>query len=241
MLPNSLYELYATKRILGGQNRVRLYTDMGGRRYAVKSLASAEDAVHEDTVLSIYRLMGANVPESRVFYQDGQWMQISRYIPRLLPLGRFVTTMVFGWLCEKISEHFALDALLANMDVIGNNPSQGYDNIMVGTTLSVYRIEGGGGLGGSTPLTEYPHELWTLRDPLVDDTAASVFGDLAWSDIIQQMQVIFDRRQDIMEAIADPETRRLIEVRLMWYRDIIEDAMKPSPVFKGDVDVKAKS
>ena len=106
---------------------------------------------------------------------------------------------------DDVKKHFAVDAWLANWDVMGN----GMDNI-VSSNDNMYRIDLGGSLykraqGADKQqfFTEEVGELETLRNPNMNRQAATVFQDVSDDDIKDGVQRIAN--------ISDSNINKLVQ------------------------------
>lgn len=157
--------------------------------------ASPKDSVANEYIASqLYRMLGVNVPESRVAVINGQ--------------PAFVTKMVkgkelSGYLSESAvltaaRKGFVTDALLANWDAVG----MGYDNMLVevlpiggSRTIQgyrIHRIDLGGSLlfraQGSPKGTLFGKTVGELESFLTKNPqAAKVFGGISPGEIVGQI------------------------------------------------------
>lgn len=187
------------KKIKGqmGSNPGGLYEDESGIRWYVKFLSSKDRMMNELLANKLYELAGAHVPESKLVNIDGEEGLASKYNPSLSQ----------GY-AEKLTggrEGFAIDAWLANWDVVGLD----YDNMLIDEENKVHRIDPGGALdyraqGGrkGPAFGDEVSELDTLRNPDMNETAHSVFGDMSNAEIRQSIDKVL--------AIPDNEIKRVV-------------------------------
>lgn len=116
-----------------------------------------------------------------------------------------------------LRRHFAVDALVANWDVVGLD----LDNILVDSAGNAWRIDNGGGLRyraqgahkTAEQWTGYPDELWTLRDAGNNRQTAQAFGDLGIYEIAGQIEELAKHRLAMLDA-ASEDLRDVIGKRL---------------------------
>lgn len=172
-----------------GANPGGVFEAGDGSRWYVKAQKSAEHAQNERLAAALYGAADVAVPElfvgsgtpglpdgvqTATRYLDGALQDL-----RLRTLGEGDQTYL-----ARIREGFAVDALLANWDVAGENPAGGWDNIVsVGDTP--WRIDVGGalafrGLGKPKGDAFGPSvtEWDKFRDPDSPRASAAVFRDI---------------------------------------------------------------
>ena len=118
------------------------------------------------------------------------------------------------------------------------------DNLLVDKKGKVWRIDNGAGLrfrAQGAPkrdaFNEWNTELWTLRDPTKNRSAAQVFGDIEWEEIEGQMGAVLKKRDEILGLIEDAQLRSTMAARLdnmeevfELSKDMTQDAWKGSYV-----------
>lgn len=158
----------------GGQ-----YQDPHGVRWYLKTPPSDDHARNEVLANRLYRLAGAAVPEV-CLVGSGTRLAVASRVVNGLTLAE-MTGPVGDKHCAALCEHFAVDAWLANRDVLGAD----LDNVLVCGRAGVMRIDQGGALRfraqGALKADFGPVaiEFDTLRDPAKNAVAASVFGGMS--------------------------------------------------------------
>jgi len=181
-----------------GSNPGGTYEDASGNKWYVK-VPKTEDHVNQDILANkLYREAGINVPVEIKTTLDGKPAVASRIIPDVNTLGELAAGGTIVAAVEaQIQKGFAVDAWLANWDVIGLNK----DNILIGGMLSTtggltgYRTDTGGTLGyraqgGTKAFEKEVKELDTLRDPNLNPQAAKVFGKMTYPQIAESIELV---------------------------------------------------
>ena len=120
-----------------GSNPGGMHEDAHGQQWYVKQYAKPGQAHAEHLSNSIYRALGASVPES-VVTDDGQFA--SKIVPGVVgTLGEVGLTPDTA---NKILDHFVADVFTQNWDTVGT----GHDNVVVRKNGEVTRIDQGGTL-----------------------------------------------------------------------------------------------
>lgn len=176
-------------RKVGGQagsNAGGLYEDQDGQRWYIKTPAEEDQARNEVLAGKLYELAGgAPVAEVHITKLNGK-LAIASKIEEVRQVGAAQLANARG-----VAEGFAVDAWLANWDVVG----LAYDNLQVRKDGSALRLDVGGSLDFRAqgkrkgPLFDVTvGELSTLRDPKFNPTAASVFGSLTDEQVLASMR-----------------------------------------------------
>ena len=159
-----------------------LYEDEAGVKHYVKHPVTEKHRKNELLAMAIYRLANVAVPETFATEVDGKPGVASRYIEGLTGSGTNPKDLV------GTKEGFAVDAWLANWDVVGVGATK-YDNIL-DLDGHAYRIDAGGallyrGTGGpkSDLFGEEVTELEGLRDKKLNPVSETVFGDMTLQEI----------------------------------------------------------
>jgi len=186
----------------GGSNPGGLFRhQVTGEQWYIKTPASEDIARNEVLAGALYRAVGVEVPELRLLEVDGKPGVASRIVEGL---GQDAAALRAARVAG-VHEGFAVDAWLANWDVVGLE----FDNLLVkgGRALRVdtggaLRYRAQGGLKGARwgPVVE---ELDTLRNPQTNPQAASVFGSITREQLEASVARVL--------AVDDDEIRRLVE------------------------------
>jgi hypothetical protein len=213
---------------MGGSTGAVLAQDAVGKQFIVKSGAGkAQQLGNELDADAAYRVAGVPVPLGGLVSHNGVPTKVTRLIA-----GEDLGTWLQGKpkaardaMYKKIGEHFAADALFANWDVIGLSK----DNILVDLGGTPHRIDNGGALKyraqGSPKGAKFGDkvtELQTMRDATINPSAAEVYKHLTDHDVRQQMYGLVGKRQQILDAISDPETKATIGKRLDHYVELLK-------------------
>lgn len=224
-----------TVRGLGGSTGAELVTD-GQGQWVRKRGKTPGHLRSEDQADRIYRALGVDVPDSRLYDPPGEGpTKLGVWIEGTRPLSALKGAELEA-ARAKLREGFALDALLGNWDVIGLKS----DNILVGPDGRVYRVDNGGALayraqGAKKSGTQWGPavgELSTMKSSAVNPSASAVFGALGPKEIEAQVDALLAKRATILGA-ADAETRKALAARLDWLAQWSADkkaaAVAPKP------------
>lgn len=178
-----------------GSNPGGLYEDEQStpNKHYVKFPYTPEHAANEHLAGKLYQLFGIESPELHRFQQKGRAGVASKWIGDLKPLHSFENNAWQQQNAEHIKEFrkgLAVDAWLGNWDVIG----MGFDNIAQAPSGKIVRLDAGGALNyrakGSPKGNAFGHsvgEMQTLRDSNMNYTAATAFGNMSDSQIIESI------------------------------------------------------
>lgn len=188
-------------KTLGGSTGAVLVEDEQGAQYVQKTGATAGHVAEEVTADLMYQAAGISVPPVVDF--DGTtkttaWIHGGKLLNELSGDERKAAE-------DELRKNFAMDALMANWDVVGQNA----DNVMVRTTaggkLKVFRIDNGGSLryraqGGAKGnlFGDSVNELSTMRDPKYG--TGKIFGKLSDEDVAGQIDELLAKKDAILAA-----------------------------------------
>jgi hypothetical protein len=182
--PETISELTQVKS-LGGSTGAKLVTDANGKKYVLKTGNDAGHVTEEDSADRIYRSLGVNVPNSKLYQEGGKTYKLAEFIE-----GKTLNELSGAELenaQKELKKNFVADALLANYDVIGLDR----DNIVIDKQGKVWRIDNGSALryramGASKVFDDSSDALNSLRNPKINKQSAGVFGDLTDAEIRKQ-------------------------------------------------------
>lgn len=234
--PSDLSGLIDVKT-LGGSTGAKLVEDPAtGRRFVLKRGGNPGHLRSEAQADALYRAIGAEVPESRIYEEAGKPVKLAEFVEgESLGALRKSDPVAFEKACRKLQEHFAADALLGNWDVVGMS----YDNVLVAKDGRILRIDNGGSLGfraqGSPKTAQQWNaktvlELQTMRRELVSRQNHDVFTSLHDSDLRPQLAAVVAKRKEILDAAVDPTLKATLSGRL----DVLERWSKPATGFHAD-------
>jgi hypothetical protein len=196
---------------LGGSTGATLAADAAGKLYVVKGGNSPDHIRSEAAANLIYRAAGVPVPTSRLDEsEDHSPKQVSEYVK-----GKTLASVMGRARHEAIKEiqkGFAVDALLANWDVVGLDE----DNILVPDHGPPVRVDNGGSLafraqGKPKQFGPIVVELDTLRE---SDQGRPVFGSLTDQQVSSQI--------NDLASIGD----RIIESTPHIHRDVMSQRLE---------------
>ena len=195
---------------LGGSTGAILSEDDAGNRYVVKGGNSPDHIKSEAAANSIYRAAGVPIPKSRLDDSDPESpKQVSEYV-KAKPLAA-VSGPARARAIAEIQKGFAVDALLANWDVVGLEE----DNILVPDSGPPLRVDNGGSLkfraqGKDKPFGPVVGELDSLRQ---SEQGEPIFGSLTDEQIAAQIDDVVGRRDKILSA-TPPAIRDVMSQRI---------------------------
>lgn len=203
---------------LGGSTGARLVQDDKGNRFVLKKGANAGHILDEMTADRAYAVLGAMVPDGRLYTTTGGPVKLTRYLENAKTLPDYLATATPAQAAavrEQLRSHFVADALLANYDVIG----LAGDNVLVTPDGTAYRADNGGSLryraqgAKKDVFFADPQEIDTMRNPAINPKAAEMFGGISDAEIARQVRAIEARRAEFLAVMPD-DLRQVMSDRL---------------------------
>lgn len=162
----------------GGSNPGGKFVDDQGVEWYCKFPGDPDVAKSEVLAAKLYEAAGITGQDCKLITKGGKlgiaskWVDVQKAGPEALAKA------------EGVAEGFAVDAWLANWDVVG----LGFDNLQLDAHGQAVRVDAGGSLeyraqGGKKAFGESVSEIDTLRDPKINPQSAQVFGHLSAADI----------------------------------------------------------
>ncbi|RMD97743.1 MAG: hypothetical protein D6816_17190, partial [Bacteroidetes bacterium] len=222
---------------LGGSTGAELVEDPAtGKRYVRKRGNSKEHLLEEAYADNAYRAAGLNVPVFKVYETADGPVKLAEYKDDLVSLGNFIqsaSTSERRKVLDEVRKGFAVDALMGNWDVLGAD----LDNVMIDKNGRVWRIDNGGSFRYRAQgikkddeyLTEYPVELWTMRDKRVGPKNAQIFGSMDIYQVMDSVRAMLPNKEAVLAAVPD-DLRPLVNGRFA----IMEDLLATSDTFRTD-------
>lgn len=204
---------YKVVQNLGGSTGAKLVIDKYGNRYVKKTGKDKAHITSEYEALQLYKALGVQVPSIHKFDKDKGELY-TQYID-----NAFQIDSDSYYAKSSISRNFAIDALLANWDVVG----LGYDNILQAIN-GFYRVDVGGSLdkraqGEDKVFGPEVNELKTLLDPNINPQTAKIFSgvdvDEAIKHAVKQYDLNLDKinKLDVRQEIKDTLAKRVEYLR----------------------------
>lgn len=194
---------------LGGSTGAKLAKDADGNQYVIKYGASKEHAAAEAAANDVYAAMGVKVPKGHL---DKDGAVVNEFLAGGVALAN-VSGMARSDAYKQLGQHFVLDAVLGNRDVVGPDKM----NVLVKDGVA-YRIDNGSTFdfraqGSKKEFTANVGELASLRDPKINPTTAEVYKHLTDSDIRKQALELHANRQKILDATPE-QYRKVVSDRI---------------------------
>lgn len=192
-----------------------------GEKYYVKTPKTDEHARNEALAASLYQLAGVEVPEVQLVDVNGKQGVASKMVDGLS--GGSKQTDWAG--TEGAHEGFAVDAWLANWDVVGLE----FDNMLIGDDGRAVRLDTGGALEframGSPKGANFGDtvgELESLRDANLNSKAAAVFGNISDEALeagVSRVLAVTDEQIDSAVNQFSPANGGVLATKLKARRD----------------------
>jgi len=206
--PDTPLDLTGWKKIGSqqGSNLGGLFEAPDGTRYYVKKAKSQQHAANEVLANQLYAAVGIDVPEVQhgVNAPGIGNVVVSKIVPNTK--SDLQSKLSDGPYLQKVQEGFAIDAWLANWDVVG----LGYDNIVTADGKP-WRIDNGGallyraqGAPKGNAFGDNVTELETLKKMSMNPTASTVFGGMSTSQEIDSAKKLLGISDDkIKQMVKD--------------------------------------
>ncbi len=224
-------EMTYLKPKTSGSSKGGIYKDKDGNQWLIKEYNSNEQAKNEYLAYRFYQLANIDTPIYKLMNKDGKCVIGSKCIKLSnIPKSDY----------PKLWSGFALDAWLANWDVIGAD----HDNVMKGTDGTVYRVDLGGSLlyramGGKKILTNDVIELNTMRDKSTNMNAWTVFKDIPSDVLFSSIQNVLTKitPSKIDELVGkygpkdtneNSKLKHTLKSRLEYYKAIKKESKSPT-------------
>jgi hypothetical protein len=218
-------------RGLGGSTGAQLVEDAAGERFVMKTGASGEHLLSEASADDAYRVLGFDVPEHKVWESDRPTKLAKfKHGKSLKSFLKGATPAQAAKVKKQIQEGFVADSLLGNWDVVGLEA----DNILVGESGKVWRIDNGGSLGFRAQGAKKTAAQWggkvdeleTLLDPRLNPQAAEVFSGITEDEIIKQIEAIAEKKNDLLKALPTAD-RAIVKERIKYLEDYANQRSGP--------------
>lgn len=230
--------LKAIKLLPGSTNPVLAQAPNGSKW--VQKGGSGSKAGHlrnEAEADNVYRALGVDVPDGGLVETPGGPIKLAEFIEGGETLAQYEASAgkeAAQGIRDQVAQNFVVDALMANWDVAGLNN----DNILI-KDGKAYRIDNGGALAyraqGALKGNDFGgtvKELQTLRDPTINPNTAKIYKNLTDDQIQQQLKDVVSKRDAVLAAIKDDNTRGIMEKRLDHLKSLIKDKPAETPSLK---------
>lgn len=194
---------------LGGSTGAKLMEDEHGNKYVWKTGKSHGQIRAEQAAHDAYVAAGVPMVESKLYETEDGPVKIAKYVE-----GKTYNELDAkdkAIVKAEMQKHFAVDAVLANWDVVG----QSNDNVMLGKDGKVYRIDVGGSLdyraqGGpkGAAWNDQAIEMESMRTSYKNPNAKAMFGDMTKEQVAASAELMESKALTIIKSL--PEQYRLI-------------------------------
>jgi hypothetical protein len=210
-----------------GSNEGGTYRDPEGNEYYVKVPRSPSHAQNESLASTFYEELGINATQVSLGFDNGELRIVSPMVQGSTP--DFESRLDDQDYINKLKEGFAVDAWLANWDVVGLV----YDNVISDSDGNPLRVDPGGsllwrarGLPKGDAFGDEVVELDTFRDADLNPQSASVFGNMTDEEVRMSaeklLQITPQRIDELVDSIVtDPTEAATLKTRLKRRRDYI--------------------
>ncbi len=225
-------ENLTVEKTLPGSNGAKLTKDsVTGEQFVLKDVPHKQDQLkNEVDADNAYRALGVKVPQSGLIESGDGVAKVGLFIKDGETLADWKvgkSNAEIHAMHKQIGQNFVADALMANWDVAGLTN----DNILIDKTGLAYRIDNGGALkyrAQGTPKGDKfgpkVGELDTLINADMNPTSAAIFKHLTDADIHQQIKQVLSKKDAVLNAIKDPETKAIMEKRFGYLAGKVNDA-----------------
>jgi hypothetical protein len=215
-------------KTLPGSTHPKMVEDQAGNHWVMKSGAGKEPQLQNEAQAdAIYRALQVPTPPGGLHVGPDGVHKFTRFIDGVQTLGDWSKgkkPSEIEAIHKQIGKNFALDALMANWDVVGLTK----DNILVKDGVAL-RADNGGALlyraQGAPKGAKFGAEvteLESMRNSSINPSTAAVYKHLTDAEVRQQMIEIVDKRHQILDAISDPHTKSIIEQRLTDFKNKLD-------------------
>jgi hypothetical protein len=230
--PKDLTGLIKVQNLGGSTGAILVKDPTTGSLYVQKKGNNEGHLRNEFAVEQLYKAMGVPVLDSNLYETSDGPVKLSKYLADASTLGS-LGKAEYEKAVKELQKNFALDATLANWDVVGMN----YDNVMVTPDGTVYRIDVAGSLDyraqgakkGSSWNNENT-ELDTMRTNPKNLAANKVFGTMTNDQIASSIENLIKNKSVLLnDAMSklDGETFLTLKAR-------VDKAASRLNEFKGD-------
>lgn len=237
--PNQLTGLSYVKSLAGGTGGVHVLKNQKGHLFTLKCAPNAEQAKEEILADGLYRSLGIPVPAFAVYDRlppNNENLNRLCEGPGPYRLADFIPSGENDpkKIQEEMKKHFVVDAFLSNWDVVINDLHEGYKNVILDPSNTLWRIDNGGSLRyRALGEKRVANKTWdpfkvldldSLRNHEMNPDGAQVYGALTNDDLKQQAQQIYYHREKLFNALDEitfalhitnpPELKEMLRRRL---------------------------
>lgn len=222
-MPSAASDVTPTGKSLGGSTGAVQMKDSAGNLYVQKS-ASKTNAGHVENEMhanDIYRAAGLAAPTSKTYGSGANKVVLNSWVGNATHIGDYMakaTPTEAAQAIDKLREGFAVDALLGNWDVFGNDDK----NTLIDGQGVPHRIDNGGALGYRAQGTKKTAADWgntvgeldSLRGqgPSGHHATAmtkAVYGGMSDAEVAVRVDDLKDKMPSIISAAPKAEQAKL--------------------------------
>ena len=202
-----------------------------GEKWYVKTPKTEALARNELLAAKLYEAAGVEGPQLQLIDVEGSVGVASRWVEGLLK-GR---EELLSGIVSGIGDGFAVDAWLANWDVVGLE----YDNLLVSGSRAI-RVDVGGslfyraqGTAKGTAWGKDVREFESLLDPGLNRQSADIFREIPEADMLRGVKKVLGVSDKVIKGLVlefgplDPKERKLMESTLIARKKYIKGKFTP--------------
>lgn len=218
------------KKYAGGSTGA-VFCESDGNRFIMKTGASPGHIKSECEADAFYRAAGANVPEFRLYDDNGKLTKLSKRIENAQSLDDWwdnASKKEKEEMSKTLRKDYAADILLGNWDVVGMSA----DNIIVDKDNVPWRIDNGGALSYRAQGAKKNHadwdagfidDLWTMTNngtrinSQISSSIPHYFGSVTVLDLAKEIAT--RDWEPALKTLSDAD-RRIVEKRIFEVKQI---------------------
>jgi hypothetical protein len=224
-------------KVLGGTTGIgpdkgAKLVEWNGQQFVKKTGNSPGHITAEHAADQVYGIVGASVPEARLYMSQAGTEKLAEFIPDAQRLGD-LTDESREAAEAKLREHFVVDALLGNWDVVGLDA----DNVLVDAVGNVHRVDNGGSLSYRAQGKRKSNADWDRTVVELDTMRGLPMPDGTPSPVNDAAKRAFGRDADGNLKVTDQDIVRQVDTLITPNKDELIEYMTQSGVSVKDIRV----
>lgn len=205
--PENLSALEKVKNLGGSTGAILVKDKSTGKLYVQKGGAHADQARHEYDLNRFMKGLGRNVPNAKLYEQDGKPILLTEFLPHPT-MGDHQGSNPNSSVEDSIKQDYAAHALIGNWDVVGLDK----DNVLVDDSGKPYYVDLGGG-GPWRAMGSPKGDAWNEHANEYDSMKRGIFESMSDDDIRQQVNNLNERMPSALQSVQDPKLRDMLQRR----------------------------